>query len=181
MWVAARIDPDAPQAARDIMSALVATAPATAADVDTRVSVTFDPAASPAKPDTVADAVAEVGRALHGLQSQLGSCGVAVTGRCRGVDIAGVVRAAYDPALRGEIRRVLAAGSAVDPRLSWNSAGPGGADELWDRYRHDSGVSVSWAWREAPRQNVHADVLARLTAPGPWPKRVTLRYRAAAR
>jgi hypothetical protein len=175
--VAARIDPAAPQAARDIMSALAATAPATAADVDTRVSVTFDPAASPAKPGTAADAVAEVGRALHGLQSQLGSCGVAVTGRCRAADIAGIVRAAYDPALRGEIRRVAAGASAGEQRLSWTGAGPGGADELWDRYRHDSGVSVSWAWREAPRQNVHADVLARLTAPGPWPKRVTLQYR----
>ncbi|HXL87664.1 MAG TPA: SCO6880 family protein [Streptosporangiaceae bacterium] len=175
--VAAGIDPAAPQPARDIMLALAATAPATAADVDTRVSVTFDPSVSPAKPGTAADAAAEVGRALHGLQSQLGSCGVAVTGRCRAADIAGITRAAYDPALRGEVRRVLASASADDPRLSWSSAGPGGADELWDRYRHDSGVSVSWAWREAPRQNVHADVLARLTAPGPWPKRVTLQYR----
>ena len=48
---------------------------------------------------------------------------------------------------------------------------------MWDRYRHGSGVSVSWAWREAPRSNVHADVLARLTAPGAFPKRVTLQYR----
>jgi hypothetical protein len=171
---AAAIDPHAPQAARDILSALVATAPATAADVDTRVSITFDPSASPAGPRTVADAVAEVGRALHSLQSQLGSCGVAVTGRCRTADITGVVRAAYDPSLRGEVRRVLAAASADDPRLSWPSSGPGGAEELWDRYRHDSGVSVSWAWREAPRQNVHADVLARITAPSAWPKRMTL-------
>jgi len=38
-------------------------------------------------------------------------------------------------------------------------------------------VSVSWAWHEAPRQNVTADVLARLAAPGPYPKRVSLQYR----
>jgi hypothetical protein len=38
-------------------------------------------------------------------------------------------------------------------------------------------VSVSWGWREAPRQNVTAGVLARLSAPGPYPKRVTLQYR----
>ncbi len=49
--------------------------------------------------------------------------------------------------------------------------------ETWDTYRHDSGTSVSYAWREAPRQNVRADVLARLLSPGPWPKRVTLQYR----
>ena len=36
---------------------------------------------------------------------------------------------------------------------------------------------MTWAWHEAPRQNVTADVLARLIAPGPYPKRVSLQYR----
>ena len=36
---------------------------------------------------------------------------------------------------------------------------------------------VSWAWHEAPRQNVTADVLARLITPGPYPKRVSLQFR----
>ena len=36
---------------------------------------------------------------------------------------------------------------------------------------------MTWAWREAPRQAVTADVLARLLAPGPFPKRVSLQYR----
>jgi hypothetical protein len=36
---------------------------------------------------------------------------------------------------------------------------------------------VTWAWHEAPRQNVTADVLARLVAPGRYPKRVSLQYR----
>ncbi len=31
--------------------------------------------------------------------------------------------------------------------------------------------------REAPRQHVRSDVLARLVAPGPYPKRVSLQYR----
>ena len=56
-------------------------------------------------------------------------------------------------------------------------AGPAGAEERWDSYRHDSGTSVSWAWREAPRQNVTSDVLARLLGPGAYPKRVALQYR----
>jgi hypothetical protein len=171
------VDPAAPQAAREILAALVATAPSTAADVDTRVSLTFDPSVSVTKPKTVADAVAEVGRVLHGLQAQLSSCGVVVTGRCRAADIAGAIRAAYDPASRGEINRVLATAKADDARLGWSNAGPAGAQELWDRYQHDSGISVSWAWREAPRSNVHADVLARLTAPGARPKRVSMQYR----
>ncbi|GAB3141302.1 hypothetical protein GCM10027161_28180 [Microbispora hainanensis] len=33
-------------------------------------------------------------------------------------------------------------------------AGPVSAEEHPDHYRHDSGISVSWAWHEAPRQNV---------------------------
>jgi hypothetical protein len=37
---------------------------------------------------------------------------------------------------------------------------------------------VSWAWHEPPRQNVRSDILARLVAPGPFPKRITLQYRA---
>jgi hypothetical protein len=173
----AAADPTAPQAARDILTALAASTPATAADVDSRVSITFAPAASPAKPRTIPEAIAETGRVLHGLQSRLSSCGVSVAGRLTAAEITGTVRAAYDPASRGEISRALATATSDDPRLDWTAAGPGGAEEMWDRYRHDSGISVVWAWREAPRSNVHADVLARLTAPSAFAKRVTVQYR----
>ncbi|MBA3488610.1 MAG: hypothetical protein H0T78_03540, partial [Longispora sp.] len=62
-------------------------------------------------------------------------------------------------------------------KLSWADAGPVATDEYWDHYRHDSGTSVTWTWHEAPRQHVQADVLARLIAPGRFPKRVTILYR----
>ena len=177
--VARAVDPSAPRAALEIMDQLVASAPAAAADVDTRVSITFDPARSPAASKTVADAVTETGQTLVGLESALGSCGVTVLGRARAADIAGVVRTAFDPAVRGNVNRLLASGvsPALEEQLNWASAGPAGARERWDCYQHDSGVSVSYAWREAPRQNVHSDVLARLVAPGPYPKRVSLQYR----
>src|SRR5712691_1884834 len=61
--------------------------------------------------------------------------------------------------------------------LQWAEAGPVGAEEFPDHYRHDGGISVTWAWHEAPRQNVTADVLARLITPGPYPKRVAMQYR----
>ncbi|MGH3217930.1 MAG: SCO6880 family protein [Streptosporangiaceae bacterium] len=177
--VARTIDTSAPRAAVEIMDQLVATAPAAAADVDTRVSITFDPSASPAAPRTVSEAVTDVGQALTGLESALGACGVTVLGRARAADIAGIVRTAFDPAVRGEINRLLASGVSprLEEQLNWASAGPAGAEERWDCYQHDSGVSVSYAWREAPRQNVRSDVLARLTGPGPYPKRVSLQYR----
>jgi hypothetical protein len=177
--VAAALDPAAPQAARQIMAQLVATAPAAAADVDTRVSITFDPATSPSAPAGLTESAAEVGRTLHGLESALGTCGVTVLGRATSSEIAGVVRTAYDPAARGEVNRLLAqAGDGRPvPGLSWSEAGPVGAEEEPGCYRHDSGISISWSWTEAPRQNVTADVLARLVTPGRYPKRVSLQYR----
>ena len=177
--VAAALDPGSPLPARQIMSQLVQAAPAAAADVDTRVSITFDPKASPAAPADLMAAAAEVGRLMHGLESALGTCGVTVLGRASAAEIAGVVRTAFDPAARGEVNRILAPSRGARPaeELSWADAGPVGADEQPGCYQHDSGVSVTWAWQEAPRQNVTADVLARLVAPGRHPKRVSLQYR----
>jgi hypothetical protein len=90
-----------------------------------------------------------------------------------------VVRTAFDPAARGEVNRLLA--KARDGRpgqgLGWAESGPVGAEEAPDCYRHDSGISMTWAWSEAPRQNVTADVLARLVAPSRYPKRVSLQLR----
>jgi hypothetical protein len=177
--VAAAIDISAPRKALEIIDQVVAAAPAAAADVSTWVSITFDPAASPVQPRSIAEAVTEAGQALSGLESALASCGVTVLGRARSSDIAGMVRTAFDPAVRGEISRLLATGlsTALEDQLNWASAAPAGAEERWDCYQHDSGTSVTWAWREAPRQNVTSDVLARLLAPCSWPKRVSLQYR----
>jgi hypothetical protein len=169
--------PTAPAPARAIMSELVRTAPAAAADVDTRVSITFDPRVSAAGPKDLFEAVAELGRILDGLASRLGGCGVSVRGRATAAEIAGTVRTAFDPDARGEVNRLLS-GADTEDVLTWCDAGPVAAIEHTDRYEHDGGVSVSWAWHEPPRQNVRSDILARLVAPGPFPKRVTLQYRA---
>ena len=174
--VAAAMDPSAPLAARQILGQLAAAAPATAADVDTRVSITFDPQAVPSPPRSLPAAAAEVGRTLRGLESSLGACGVTVLGRASSSEIAGIIRTAFDPAARGEISRLLGAGPASRP-LGWAGAGPDAAREEPGCYRHDSGISITWAWSEAPRQTVTSDVLARLVAPARYPKRVSLLYR----
>ncbi|MEU5885183.1 SCO6880 family protein [Spirillospora sp. NPDC047279] len=168
--------PTAPAAALEILRELVETAPAAAADVDTRVSITLDPKACPTSPRNLTDAVAELGRTLDGLVSGLGTCGVTVIGRATAAEIAGAVRIAFDPRSRGEVNRLLTRPGS-DEILSWCDAGPVGATEHRDHYEHDGATSVSWAWHEPPRQNVHSDVLARLVAPSPFPKRVTLQYR----
>src|SRR5215470_16763974 len=119
--VAAAIDPSAPRSAAEIMDLLVATAPAAAADVRTWVSITFDPKAFPAHPRDIATAVTEAGQALGGLESSLNTCGVTVLGRARAVDIAGIVRVAFDPAVRGQVGRLLAMGvsPALEDKLNW--------------------------------------------------------------
>ena len=68
-----------------------------------------------------------------------------VLGRARAADIAGIVRTAFDPAVRGEVSRLLASGisPALEEQLNWASAGPAGAEERWDCYQHDSGTSVT--------------------------------------
>jgi hypothetical protein len=170
------LDPDAPAPARDIMTSLVARAPAAAADVDTIVCLTFDPArfATPAATRDMAGAVAELGRLTDPLAAALGGCGVSVAGRARAAELAGMVRTAFDPDARGEVNRVLADGSE---HLGWADAGPLHAEELLDTYEHENAVSVTWGWHEAPRQAVASTVLARLLAPAGFVKRVALQYR----
>ncbi len=179
------LDPGAPAAARQIMRQLAVASPQAAADISTWVSITLDPAALPGNPVDLLAAAAEVGHALTGLEAALDGCGLTVLGRASAAELAGAVRAAFDPAVRGDVNRLLhstthpvpAGVVAGDGLLTWGEAAPVAAVELWDRYRHDSGTSVSWVWREAPRQAVPATVLARLLTPGPFGARVTVLYR----
>jgi len=170
-YVDSRLVGTAPASALRLLQQLVAAAPSAAADVQTLVTLTFDPNMSPAKPKTLADCVEEVDRLLPGLADNLAGCGVTVLGLATSLDLAVMVRGAFDPAARGDLIR------ATDTDLAWQTCGPVAAEDLHDRYVHDSGVSVSWALHEAPRQPVGHDILARLMGPGAYPKRVTLLYR----
>jgi len=174
--VHSRVDPQAPADVRSLMAELVDRSPTAAADISTRVSVTFDPARSPLRLHDVNAAAAEASRQLTGLESSLASCGVAVLRRASAADIAGTVRVAFDPAARGELD-LARARQDLDTALSWAEAGPVGAEEGWDDYRHDGAWSVTWGWQEAPRQRVTSGVLARLIAPARYSKRVTVVYR----
>ncbi|MBB1252532.1 hypothetical protein H3146_03970 [Streptomyces sp. OF3] len=181
-YVSARLDPAAPPAATALMEDLVASSPAASAAVETRVSITFDPARSPEPCETFAEAVAETGRVLAGLQNALGSCGVTVLGRASAARLAGITRAAFDPASRPDVARALALDphtlqeTSPDVLLEPGTAGPVAAREYRSHYEHDSGTSVSWVWSSAPRQHVTSEVLVPLLAPARYPKRVTLAY-----
>lgn len=74
--------------------------------------------------------------------------------------------------------------SELDPNhglteLDWSSAGPTSANDNWDHYRHDSGISVSWLMEGAPRGTVRETIIKRLLEPHAHlpRKRVTIYYR----
>ncbi|MBY5163296.1 SCO6880 family protein [Salsipaludibacter albus] len=173
--VAAATVDDAPADAVALLEELVAKSPAAAADVETRVSITFQPDAGPRKLADQAERTAEVSRLLRGMESALGGCGVAVKGRATAAELAGLLRVAYDPHSRGEVTSALAHGWTS--LIGWDTAGPIGADEAWNRYVHDSGMSASLVWQEPPRQVVPSQVLEPLLTPQPFATRVTLLYR----
>src|SRR5439155_6864836 len=134
-----------------------------------------DPAKAAEKADGLLDAAAGVSLTLRGLQNSLGACGLSVLGRASAAEIAGMVRTAFGPASRAAVNTALArldvgarAGDGAGDVLTWADAGPVAAEERYDAYAHDSGVSTTWALRDAPRQRVTANVLGRLVAPGRW-------------
>lgn len=170
--IAVALDPTAPALSRRIMDELVELTPATAAEVDTRVAVCLDPARATPRPADLLAAAVEVGRRLPAVENQLAGCGVTVLGRATTGWLTARIRAAFDPHCRPELARL----PDPDAVLAWRDAGPVAARERWDSYRHEGGVSVTWALREAPRQAVGAGVLAPLLSPGPFPRRTTWLY-----
>lgn len=167
--------PDAPADAIELLEELIAKSPAAAADVTTRVSITFDPDAGPRRLRTQVERAAEVSRVLRGLESRLAGCGVSVKGRASAAEIAGWVRVAHDPDARGPVAAALSNGQAG--LLTWGDAGPIGAVEEWRSYRHDGGVSASLVWEEPPRGVVPSSVLEDLLTPQTFATRVGLLYR----
>jgi hypothetical protein len=168
-----RLSPNAPEHARRIMEELVRTSPGTAADVHTRVTITFDPSMSSEPLATLPEQAAEVSRLLSGMESALRACGVGSVERVEDYELAGMIRTAFDPAARGDVQALVAAAAegsrGAAEALTWHEAGPTGHEEHWRHYEHDSGVSVVWGWHEAPRQRVTSNVLARLMTPGRFP------------
>jgi len=178
--VTGRIDPDAPLDAQTLLIELLERSPRAAADVDTRVSVVFDPTAGPVPLRQLEDQVGEVSRLLGSMESSLADCGVGVLGRCSATELAGIVTTAFSPERRGEVNQLLAAKdpAQAERTLRWETAAPTSAEELWESYRHNDAWSVSYGMAEAPRQAVTNNVLSRLLAPGKFARRVTILYRA---
>ncbi|MEW2498208.1 SCO6880 family protein [Streptomyces nodosus] len=166
--VASRKDPNAPQLAKEIIDELVRTTPHATASVAPWMSVTVDPNASVNAPADLAEQVAEALRVVDSLD--LSGTGTDIERRATDVDLRRIVRSAYDP-------DVFNARDTEFADLSWSECGPQAADDGWEEYAHDGGVSISWVLREMPKRPLPYSVLLPLLAPGRYQRRLTLSYR----
>lgn len=96
-YIAGALDASAPDLARTVLHELAAITPATAADIDARLTITSDPRRATPKPTDLLAACTEVGRWLPGVEAGLGACGVAVLGRATTGWLTGRIRGAFDP------------------------------------------------------------------------------------
>ncbi|MDT5025980.1 MAG: hypothetical protein QOE61_2406, partial [Micromonosporaceae bacterium] len=87
--IARRVLPGAPASAVRILRQLVDAAPAAAADVETRVSITFRHTHTPGQAPDTSPALDDIARSLPGLTDSLGSCGLTVLGRSTAADLVG--------------------------------------------------------------------------------------------
>ncbi|MFE2644621.1 SCO6880 family protein [Streptomyces nigra] len=166
--VKVRKDPHAPRFAKQIIDELVRTTPHATASVAPWMSVTVDPTASANPPADLAEQVAETLKVVDGLD--LSGTGTDIMRRATDVDLRRLVRSAYDPA-------TFNARDKDFEELSWSECGPQAADDEWETYAHDGGVSLSWVLREMPRRPIAYSVLLPLLAPGRFQRRITLAYR----
>lgn len=122
----------------------------------------------------VEDMATEIGTQLPDIIGALAGTGAGAAAAMRPTEVAETAWAAFHPQEASDLDDTQGA-----MELDWESAGPAAAQELWDRYKHDSGVSVSWVMEGAPRGAVKETVLKRLLEPHPHlpRKRVTIYYR----
>ncbi|WP_331726966.1 hypothetical protein OG725_36880 (plasmid) [Streptomyces sp. NBC_01213] len=166
--IKARRDPHTPELARSVVEELVRTAPHATASVSPWMSVTVNPAATATAPRDLGEQVAETLRVVDSLD--LSGTGTDIIRRATDIDLRRLVRAAYDPdsfhARDAEIRE-----------LSWGECGPQAADDHFEEYAHDGGISLSWVLREMPNRPISYSTLLPLLSPGRFQRRVTLAYR----
>ncbi|MBG6218740.1 hypothetical protein IWX75_003227 [Arthrobacter sp. CAN_A6] len=173
-----RMDPNAPQFARDVMNETVRALPTGATVTRAYIAVTFKATLRPGGRIRKADEVAnDLAARLPNLTLSLGDTGAGVAAPLSAQELCEVIRVAYDPAEAILFDRAHAEGKA--PALNWNEVGPQAADTFWNSYHHNNAWSKTWAMSVPPRSTIQANVLQSLVAPTPEVirKRVTMLYR----
>lgn len=172
--VEAGLDPRAPSFARAVLLEAACCLPEGSPELRAHVTVTFCGRAL--RVASAEEAAVEIGTRLPGLSRALVATGSGEGRPLTAGQLAARVRGWFDPAVSGALSDLEARG---DDGVDWPDAGPLAAQENWDSYRHDSGLSRTFEMVAAPRGAVLDSVLVPLTAPsaGLHRKRVTLLYR----
>ncbi|MCF2526728.1 SCO6880 family protein [Yinghuangia soli] len=173
------MDPSAPTLSKQVLEEVVETYPVGSARLTTRIALTYSGAGGAnvqGGRKNVDEMAIDLGTRLPGLAAGLQMTGAGPARPLTGEEMAEAIRVAYDPSVALLVDQARAAGGS---QLTWDDAGPIAAQESWDHYRHDGAFSITWSMSEAPRGEVHSNVLSRLVSPHPdiVRKRVTLLYR----
>lgn len=172
------IDPAAPEFAQRMLWDTVESYPAGSSKTTGFVTLSFRAAprggGKRRKPEEMGR---ELAARLPGLTAGLQTTGAGGANPLSAQGLCEIIRVAYDPVVAPLIEGARAAGTVPD--LSWPDSGPSAAQASWDNYRHDSGISRTWAMTGAPRGNVQSNILVRLLAPHRdiARKRITMLFR----
>ncbi len=169
--VLARIDPNAPAFAKQVMQDVVDEYPTASHSTRAWVALTFSS-------DLSADEFGrEIATRLPALTAGLTEAGAGATKVCDGDELCRIVRVAFDPESARTFDEATMSGEV--PELTWQEVGPSAHETTWDSYLHDSGLSTTWEMTEAPRGPVPAQILAQLLKPHRdiQRKRVSLMFR----
>lgn len=188
--IASQLDRDAPVFGAAALGEMAETFPTTSAQVTTKVTITWTAVPSwstnegsgmrkgKPRPRSREEMAVEIGNLLPALAAGLMRSGAGATVHAATAqDIVDSTRVAYDPAVALTVEEARATGRGTG--LSWDDAGPTGAVEAWNSYRHDRGFSRTWYMSAPHRGDFPAKSIGRLLAPHtaiPL-KRVTILYR----
>jgi hypothetical protein len=171
------LDRGSPRLAQDVLASIIDTYPRGSAAMACYVTLTWStaPRTGTGKRRSLAEMALHIGQRLPGFTRTLGATGAGAARPMSSAELAACCRVSYDPASYGAIE----VGAQASRSIAWSDAGPVAAQESWDHYRHDSGISSSWFMAKAPAGHVFSNTLAQLLAPHPdiARKRVTLVYR----
>jgi hypothetical protein len=162
-WHANALRPDAPAAAVETVTTLLAHSVATGAQHEAWLVFTLDRARARSQVRAAgggdAGALSVLMRHLAAVTPAVGGAHLEITHWVEVRELAAVVRTAFDPsavgplaARDGHTAEPTALPAGVDPRL----AGPAAAAARWSHYRHDSGISVTYEVQQWPRSGVPA-------------------------
>jgi hypothetical protein len=171
------LSPDAPDFAQAVVNEIADTYSSGSTSIRVYTAFTYSFQALNAKERSLTDIILEIITRLPLMASALEASGAGVCRMMSPADIYRNIRTAYDPAAKELFD--IAKNNGEEPLVDWKNVGPTIAVNGWDKYTHDSGVSVSYVMSQAPRGVVTDSVLQMLLGPDRCmqKKRVTMLYK----